>query len=58
MTKPWVLLVIVFSCFGFGPLERGEQAKTLLHDSGVRVVVKIGLSKDGPVKHLLQNDVE
>ena len=52
------LVLVLFLCLGFGPLEMDEQSRSLAYAPEIHVVVKIGLSKEGPTRQTLQADVE
>ena len=51
-------LIFVFPSVGFGPLSFEDQQKTLEGIKAIQVVVKIGLSREGPTRQTLQEEVE
>lgn len=58
--NPLVFGAIFFliPCLGFGPLKFDEQQLSLAGIEKIQVVVKIGLSREGPTRQSLQDEVE
>ena len=54
----FLLILLLFTSLGFGPLTDSQQGKSLVGVQHVQVVVQIGVSLEGPTRQGLQEEVE
>ena len=51
-------IFLVFACMGFGPVPGKSQTESLAGVKSVYVIVNIGISREGPTRKGLQEEVE